>query len=831
VDAVATNPINPDVSLDVMRSLVRQVADRHEDLVQEFPQVLEIDHLSALHYQLLSGCDKTLADLQNPVLSIAMMGTTSSGKSTLFNGLIGRRIAPVESAEMSAGVLQIRSGSNGELCVSGLGENGVSDETHLSDRETYDQIRELMHNYRERTRTESGLPAPNIEVVGSTASAEDPSCLDLPSSVGLTFLDLPGLKSINDRKNLEVIQTTIGRSFSLVALDYNQTDQEHRQALVKELGETVSAMRRRTDLMAFVVNRIDTRSSDDVDIQDRLQLLSVEIQEVLALPEPPPVLPISGRLLYRAQCSWGWGSLDGDPTATKQDTIDYLSHLLEECASDVFRMKKTSPENRQLLNRIEESLQQGEKPDVTDHRDLVRLAREVSGATDLWRELSMRLRESFSQVVLLPAVHDLLGARDQLIGAIRTYAETNKQTTLARVVAEETQLEEENRRITDAIAHRTTIIEDRYTTVQQALQSDSYNDQLQAEDLLGMGITTLGDKLKKIGTQLRRGLGETLRDAYTKRQVTYALRDRISQDAVPADLAVRISDSFDRMWAARDDLELKPDEKDGTTESSLVFKARHDDQPAQESLSALERHLREIREDGAQAFRHAAEFLLQQQADEVINAVNGILSDQKEDVLEVVRESRVIHSIEQQLEVNAHLSLQAQDLQLPENLFEGDMDMQRATTKFREKTGEREEERRRGWWIFSWTEKYKVDVHSQIEYKTLSIPTPEEFEAMWIDAVEQNLDDFKRLLVDWVRQVNLEAYQRFQKGTTEIVEMANGMLSKRKERLKHESAAAETNERAFLEKISDTNSPIRQIRNLTGLDDNPQSSNGEYDER
>ena len=38
---------------------------------------------------------------------IATIGTTSSGKSTIVNALIGRRIAPIEAGEMSGGVLTL----------------------------------------------------------------------------------------------------------------------------------------------------------------------------------------------------------------------------------------------------------------------------------------------------------------------------------------------------------------------------------------------------------------------------------------------------------------------------------------------------------------------------------------------------------------------------------------------------------------------------------------------------------------------------------------------------------------------------------------------------
>lgn len=54
-----------------------------------------------------SAQEKARQGLENPVLSIAMVGTTSAGKSTIVNALSGRKVAPMERKETSAGVLRL----------------------------------------------------------------------------------------------------------------------------------------------------------------------------------------------------------------------------------------------------------------------------------------------------------------------------------------------------------------------------------------------------------------------------------------------------------------------------------------------------------------------------------------------------------------------------------------------------------------------------------------------------------------------------------------------------------------------------------------------------
>ena len=126
----------------------------------------------------------------------------------------------------------------------------------------------------------------------------DKSLSGLPEGLNIEFVDLPGLKSVQNHKNLEIIQSLVGKAFSLVSLDYLQVDEEHRQVLLQELNNVVKYWQGRLDSTIFILNRVDSRGSDDLPLDMRVETLQQEIQTLLSLAELPNIIPFNARILY-----------------------------------------------------------------------------------------------------------------------------------------------------------------------------------------------------------------------------------------------------------------------------------------------------------------------------------------------------------------------------------------------------------------------------------------------------------------------------------------------------------------------------------------------------
>ena len=205
------------------RDRLQELGKAIEDLVTSHPDAFGDPEITSRFAAFRQAHQEAVARLNAPSLSIATIGTTSSGKSTIVNALLGRKVAPIEAGEMSGGVLTLQHADERKLVVEATEgaawETGVWSE--LSDEFLYKRIRDsVMLPYHAIRRQQKDCIAPQVIAFGPLLPACEPTLLSLPPGVGVEFVDLPGLKSVQDRANLAVIQARVHKAFSLVALDY-----------------------------------------------------------------------------------------------------------------------------------------------------------------------------------------------------------------------------------------------------------------------------------------------------------------------------------------------------------------------------------------------------------------------------------------------------------------------------------------------------------------------------------------------------------------------------------------------------------------------------------
>ncbi|MEA5530049.1 hypothetical protein VB638_10700 [Dolichospermum sp. UHCC 0684] len=213
-----------------------------------------------------------------------------------------------------------------------------------------------MHSYHE-ARQKGEYVAPQITAYVSLLPACDPILLGLPPGIGVELIDLPGLKSVQDRTNLATIQEQVNKAFSLVALDYMQVDDSHRKRLLEELKKVVQYLHGRTDSMIFILNRVDQRGADDLPLDVRINKLREEIKETLSLAELPDVLPFNARLLYYAQCAWGAGALNEPSTVDQKTRLQFLKAIFKDCMNTI-KSQYTAIQPETAPQNIQQNIQQ-----------------------------------------------------------------------------------------------------------------------------------------------------------------------------------------------------------------------------------------------------------------------------------------------------------------------------------------------------------------------------------------------------------------------------------------------------------------------------------------
>ena len=180
----------------------------------------------------------------HPELTLATTGTTSSGKSTLANFLIGESILPSAVQEMSAGLVRVKHSNKRRLTIpqtqGATWETGTWENVSASD--VCHRLKETMDAFRKEEESGEELEPVIFDVEWPIRLVERKGKLDLPEGTQFTILDLPGLKSVNDERNGPVIRKNIAKAFCLVAYNAEETDRTKQKILLNEVVNQVIAL-------------------------------------------------------------------------------------------------------------------------------------------------------------------------------------------------------------------------------------------------------------------------------------------------------------------------------------------------------------------------------------------------------------------------------------------------------------------------------------------------------------------------------------------------------------------------------------------------------------
>jgi len=382
--------------------------------------------------------DRSQQRLEHPVLSIATVGTTSAGKSTIVNALIGRRIAPMHEKEMSAGVLQLLPDKQVSMTVkkSSHWESGKFPDI-ITDEQAYDKIQSIFETYK---KFEKITTAPNITVRGPLLWDTHPELLGLPNNISVEFIDLPGLNSASDPNNIKIIQDNLSRSLCIVAINCLDVNDKTLERLLEELQDIIKAMsgsednkeRKNTDSILFLYNKFDALDLHIESLESRISYFKQLVCKRLNLKEKQVnIIPFASRLLYYAQSSIG-----NNFYTDKQElncNEEFLDGLFANCE---YAFGRKSP-HKKLGDDVYGFLDNKTKIPDDILKKFISVCYKLSGANEILAELKRRIQESFAAVIIQPAINDTEKAVEFLLSKLHTYIAINKSNNELELLTEQ----------------------------------------------------------------------------------------------------------------------------------------------------------------------------------------------------------------------------------------------------------------------------------------------------------------------------------------------------------------------------------------------------------
>lgn len=423
-------------ALDDARSLISSIQEKLNQLYAVAPSLEGNDIIQEPLFRSHADFKQAAEKLAYPALRIATIGTTSAGKSTLVNGLIGRKIAPMDAAELSAGILHLVHSQQSRLQIKKPDKGGSwagIDQSNLDDKSIYDHVRENVFKVYHKDKETQTISVPEVRIEGPLLPAAWTDLLKLPAGVGIEIYDLPGLNSIADKDNLKVIQDHLKQCFSLVVMNYSHTDSSNRSELLKQVKKVVEALGGKTDAMLFVLNGVNLRNETDDPLEQRLADFALAIQTELRLPETPKIMPINAQALFYAQCAWGYS----DPTTEQPTTnavlqTELLKKFNDDCAKFTKQHQKKNTDVKNWLRDIEDAIEEdssylpAELITTENLQQWFKWSWEHSGGLDLWNELRQRVNERFAEIVIAPTLIQPLASLEVLLTTLNEYSETQR---------------------------------------------------------------------------------------------------------------------------------------------------------------------------------------------------------------------------------------------------------------------------------------------------------------------------------------------------------------------------------------------------------------------
>ena len=728
---------------------LKQLGNGVADLAQNHADILDSPTIQNSLSQFRQAYDESTARLANPNFTIATIGTTSSGKSTIVNALIGRKIAPIEAGEMSGGILTIQHSKEFKLLIEETEEAQwlTGEWKGISEKEIYDRIRnEVMFPYHQ-ARQKQELTAPQVTACVPILPAEDASLLGLPKGIGIEFIDLPGLKSIQDRDNLKVIQQQVHKAFSLVALDYLQVDDRHRQRLLEELKKVVEYLQGRTDSMIFILNRVDQRGQDDLTIAERIKQLQLEIQATLNLERLPDIIPLSGRFLYYAQCAWGTSPINHNSAVDVATRRHYLKGMLEDCSSLI---RSYTSENRTLkkwFRDIEDRIDEGETIDDESMRKILYHVNNWSGGARLWQCMRDRVAESFSELVILPALIDVLESYKLLVSTIDVEVNIKK-------IGKKEELETKQQNIIDGserLIREVENIRDRFRaemkTIIDLLKQDTQSDRSNLDQKGIESFDSFYDTVRQIEEDLVVELISPVRDAFEQDKGTYELEEALIEVISPPK-AKAIAKAYDLV-----NRKLNKFQSDDS--GYFIRQVRHDDKEQLRSMEHAEKAVRSLYYAMRKAITTRAEFTLQGQTKQfetgllflVARLIEELQNACQQELPELDLDKVIISDFENHLDRNPP--------QLPEELFSFSDTIKQNITSKREVVGTRKETQHyteNSCFKEEKTRTVTKNVYDDIEYRELKLPDYKNMARQWADGITKEKQQLWNILDDWISQ-------------------------------------------------------------------------------
>jgi len=567
----------------------------------------------------------------------------------------------------------------------------------------------------------------------------------------------------------------------------------------------VSYLQGRTDSMIFILNRVDSRGSDDLPVEVRLERLRIEIKDVLELADLPDVIPFNARLLYYAQCAWGTTALNTASEVAPEVRSELLKGFFKDCVAII--EDKTSDDYvlQDWFRKIKDDLnRKGHVPDDYEMRRILFYALEWSGGKALWNCLRTRIQESFSELVILPALFDVFNNFDALTKSLDVLIETGKISNQEQVEAERNKIATIRRDLQKNVKRIHEDFEKEINRYRDVLKTNDnkeiYKAIADAKKKGRKGFLSISAAVSYVVGDLMTSLVIPVRDAFKNNQSAYELEEKLKEVVTPS-LAKDIARSYDNVSRRMSKFTIQLDSDNSEV---LYRKVRADDSKEVKFLENDETEFRLLYYNMRQAITARAGFSLQVKAKEIEQALQSLVNEQARK-LEDYLSDQVFSSVSLKQAVISDVikDLAKAPPTLPEGFFKipdtieqkiiPETQIDGTETYIDEEKKIRYKQEKETYTEGSCFKSTKTkfvsvpmeytervpktrDKEVEVEYIHLSLPSIQLMAIQWSEGIEKEEEGLWNILCDWIINESDKISEVFKESVTDITDLAERAL-------------------------------------------------------
>ena len=440
-------------------------------------------------------------------------------------------------------------------------------------------------------------------------------------------------------------------------------------------------------------------------------------------------------------------------------------------------------------------------------RKILRHVNDWSGGDRLWKCMRDRVRESFSELIILPALIDVLESYKHLVSTIDLEVNIKKIGNKEELENKKQNIIDGSERLIKEVENIRNRFQQEIKTIIDLLKQDSQSDRNTLDQRGIESFDSFYDTVRQVEEDLVEYLIFPVRDAFERDKETYELEEELTK-AVSPPKAKSIAKAYDLV--GRKLRKLKSDDS-----GYFVQQVRQDNTEELRNMEHAEKAVRSLYYAMRKAISTRAEFTLQGQTKQFETGLLSLVNQLIEELKNVCQQELPDLNLDKVIISDFENHINQNSPQLPEELFSFTDTIEQKTTSKLEVVGKKQETQHYTEGSCFKEEKTRTvskDVYGNIEYKELKLPNYKNMARQWADGITKEKQKLWDILDDWISNYLEQIIKECDRSIDKAIKSTERAFDKQLQEIEKDVVKQEEYWQQFEKELNSVNEIYQQLQ-------------------